>query len=415
MYSNPSKTMSNNIDMTSRDSQAGFSLMELLVSLIVLAEILVGALLLFDVNKKLAQVQIQVTDMQQALRVSQHDLVRTTRMGGRGPIPLGSLPNGIAVGVVDNIAAGATLAVGNPEGNSPIVVGGTDVLRIRGVITTPMYSVDTQGGTYTIDTNAASVTVDNVSKDGIPQDLKALKDAIDNNLHEAILVMSPLGGTVYAVGELLPTASSYSEAGGVATQVVLSIDFGLPASSGSLADQYLALTTDGVVPVKLTTVGSVGILEEYKYYIRQDYAIDGDSSSELTPKFARARLFPGTETGHGQDGAARKKSLEGDLADNVLDFQVALGIDTNNDDVIAGTEWVYSDPSPTGGPNFLGDLYYLRLNILVRTDRRDFEYEADDLAAIENHDYDTASFENTREEKMYRRRVIQTIVQLRNL
>ncbi len=408
--------MNKKTETSAKDHQAGFTLMELVVSLIVLAEILVGALLLFDVNTKLARVQIQVTDMQQALRVSQHDMVRMSRMAGRGPFPLGGLPDGLAVGVVDTAPKDTTVAVGDPEGNSPIVVENTDVLRIRGVISSPLYSVDfTDTTAYTIDADAATIKVDNVATIGVPQDLKALKDAIDDNLPEAILVVSRADESVYAIGELLPSDSTYVEADGEATSVTLSIDFGVPASAASKADQYLALSPNGSFPAQLQTVSFVGILEEYKYYIREDYVVEGDPSSELTPKFARARLFPGTETGYGKDAAARTKSLEGDLADNVLDFQVALGLDADDNDSIEDAEWIFSDPNAPAGPAFLGNLHYLRVNLLVRTDRRDFEYEAEDLTAIENHEYDTDSPENTRGEKMYRRRVIQTIVQLRNL
>ena len=70
--------------------QSGFSLIELLIGMVIAIEILIAALTIFDVHNRMARVQMQVTDMQQSLRVAQYDMVRTTRMAGarrpaRGP------------------------------------------------------------------------------------------------------------------------------------------------------------------------------------------------------------------------------------------------------------------------------------------------------------------------------------------
>ena len=67
--------------------ERGFSLMELIVGLFVMAEVLVVVLLLFDVNNKISRVQTSVSDIQQSQRIAQHDIGRFARMAGRGGLP----------------------------------------------------------------------------------------------------------------------------------------------------------------------------------------------------------------------------------------------------------------------------------------------------------------------------------------
>ena len=65
-------------------SESGFSLIELLIAVLIAIEILVAAAIAFDVHNRAAVVQTQITDMQQSLRVAQHDMARLLRMAGRG-------------------------------------------------------------------------------------------------------------------------------------------------------------------------------------------------------------------------------------------------------------------------------------------------------------------------------------------
>jgi len=52
-------------------------------------------------------------------------------MAGRGPVPVGALPGGLAVAHDDNVADNYYVAVGDPEGISPTVLPGTDVLTVN--------------------------------------------------------------------------------------------------------------------------------------------------------------------------------------------------------------------------------------------------------------------------------------------
>src|SRR5262245_45603937 len=98
-----------------RAAQAGFTLVELLVTLAVTALLVVGILGVFDFNNKVTHVQTQVAEMQQSIRVSQYEMVRYIRMAGRGGVP-----DSQAVTIRDNVGeAGAqgTILVG--VGGSP--------------------------------------------------------------------------------------------------------------------------------------------------------------------------------------------------------------------------------------------------------------------------------------------------------
>ncbi len=59
----------------------------------------------------------------------------------------------------------------------------------------------------------------------------------------------------------------------------------------------------------------------------------------------------------------------------------------------------------------------MRLTTLARTDRRDRDYEAPLLTTVEDKDYGVTPFNefNTREERMFRRRLLRTVVDMRNL
>ena len=129
---------------------AGFSLVELLVTLLVVAEILVVAGLMFDLHSKTARAQNQVADMQQSLRVGQREVIELVRMAGRGGLPshlpvdtpggIPSVDQGLAIHVDNNVDADFRI---DPDDPATEVVAGTDVLRVRGVFSSPLYQLAT--------------------------------------------------------------------------------------------------------------------------------------------------------------------------------------------------------------------------------------------------------------------------------
>ena len=164
----------------------------------------------------------------------------------------------------------------------------------------------------------------------------------------------------------------------------------------------------------------------------------GDKTSDLTPKLSRARVYPHTQAPWNDDAA----NWQVDIADNVFDLQVALGFDTaaNDpgatscgsgsiaaDDLNCGIyesadgendDWMYNGEKNTDAALFANsDLYYIRITTLARTDRRDKDYQAPVLARVEDNTYNSVdtTVVNSTNERMYRRRLLRTVIDMRNL
>lgn len=405
--------------------QAGFTLVELLMTLLVLALLTLGLLGLFDLNNRVARVQMNVTDMQQSLRAAQYDMVHIARMAGRGPVPamlapnagLGyggkRLPNGIAVSITP---VNSLMKMGGCD--CAKVVKGTDILTVRGVFSTPVYQVRNATLTLTGGPPATegSIVIEPVTPSGIPQNLDPLKTAINEvaMTPEALLLISPQDDSVYAVVELA-TGSTINADGSLTARFKI--------SGGTYTTPYNQISPDGRFSPDLMRAAYVGILEEYRYYIREDWS-GTENASDFSPKLSRARFFPGTDVKWGNPG--NTDDLAEDIADNVFDLQVALGIDVSGNGVIEENadltkdEWLYNAAGDNNDPAAwaAGKLLYVRINTAARSDRRDPKYQAPLLTTLEDRSYTAASGDwnlNANEERMYRRDLLQTVVDLRNL
>lgn len=417
-----------------QSGEAGFTLAEMLVTMLVLSVVLVAALAIFDFNNRLTRVQTSVADMQQSLRIAQLDMVRLIRMTGRGGLPPRGpgklLPAGIALEVRNNVGTTAHIGVGDT--NTPGVLPGSDVLVIRGVFSTPLYQVNfADPATFNPNTGVGQgqVTILNVSPTGIPQDLTPLAEAITgpsggSPIPEALLLVSPLDDRRFGVAELSPGNSIINRAAGTITDIVVAFDY----DATGLSTDYLKLT-NGVFPPRLGSVTAVGILEEHRFYIREDYAVANDATSDWEPKLTRARVFPASQTPYRNNA----DNWQIDISDNVFDLQVSLGLDTDGDGVILDSgdnndDWLFNSPADQASDASWNQvsgaalgrstpLFYVRVTTLVRTDSRDQKFQAPVLQLVEDHDYTQPPSDrfNTGPERMYRRRLLQTVIDLRNL
>lgn len=420
--------------------QGGFTMIEALISLLTAVAILIGVLTLFDRNNQLARAQTNVAQMQNSLRVGQDELTRYIRMAGRGGLPRGAMPTGLAVGVRNNVPLegdGRTIAAGNPS--SPLVLPGTDVLILRGALSTSVYQVNPLGGGFHLD-DAVAPTVGSIrvetphSTTGVKQDLAPLIDAIENDPHAALLLVSPVD--TWTVVEVDDTTSVTDEV----DHVVIGFKVGTLGGL-EIRDRYLELS--GGFPTTLRNVAHVALLEEHRYYVREERAVAGDDQSDLVPRLVKARFHPNTELPHVSD-----PDFGAEVSDNILDLQFALGVDTDGDGrVIEGVdpdaagdiplgavskaqdEWLFNvaaDLDGDGLPVEAGKwnpafgapaLAYVRVTTIARTDRRDMGYLAPLLDKSEDKDFDQSPHDvfNTVGERRFRRRQLQTVVDLRNL
>jgi hypothetical protein len=269
-----------------------------------------------------------------------------------------------------------------------------------------MYQLDPAGGGNIQGAEAAgegTLVINAKSPTGVPQDLQALKEAVESGRPEALLLVSAASDRIQAVVEL---------SGGNVTDDQANLSFRI--TGGTHTDDYLDLSPQGAFPPNLRTVTAVGILEEYRYYVR-----DVDPA----PRLSRARVYPGTDSAY----AGSASNLRADIADNILDLQVALGVDRNADEVVTDSgddsdDWLFNapgdSPADTNIWNQVGQpLYYVRISTLARTDRLDPRYVSPPIAAIEDRVYDEPETPDDadRLNRSFRRRLLQTVVDLRNL
>jgi type II secretory pathway pseudopilin PulG len=408
---------------------AGFSLIELLVALVVTVMLVLAVLALFDFNSRLTRVQTNVADMQQSLRVAQYDMVRLMRMAGRGGLPAvqngAAYPVGAAVAVLDNAPAGERLLSSDTE---TAVAEGTDVLTVRGVFTSQIYQIDkldlqsfrlTYPGPAPADPDPSIATggvveICALTPSGVTQNLQPLIDRITNNQSDALIIVSALNDRDYAVVELDATNSD-DEAPSCLPLAGVSLTFQVTTGTHSAEYRALSSTPAGeTLPRSLTKPAFVGLLEEYRFYVR-DVPTAG---TRADTRLARAQFYPGTSAPFNGDA----QNLRVDIADNILDLQVALGVDVDDDGQVeedaanrATDEWFLNIAADT---LFDGELFYARISTLARTARPDRDYQAPLLTTVENRTFSTSDPDdpvNGPRQRFFRRRLLQTIVDLRNL
>jgi hypothetical protein len=180
----------------------------------------------------------------------------------------------------------------------------------------------------------------------------------------------------------------------------------------------MAMSANGgaVFPDQLTeSIAFVAILEEYRFYIRDDESAAGG----FAPALARARFYPNTEDVHPSATAGD------DLSDNILDLQIARAFDLDGDGTIdenddpAADEWLLNDAGDDPeDEQWVGrSLLNVRISTLARTDRPDRGYLSPPLDNLENRDYDESPVPVTDVDVMdraARRRRFTTVVDLRN-
>lgn len=414
--------------MRFRTTQRGFTLVELLVSLLVLSAVIIGILALFDSTNRLASSQLSRVDLQQSLRVGQREIGRMIRLAGRGGLAASSaasqLPQGLALSHVNNVPASYDVL---DNGSSPPVVEGSDVLTVRGVFNTPVYLVEyANPATFTIDPGnfTGTVTIRNVTPIGnVPQELDPLEEMLgDGNRPEALVLVSPFSEEVFGVAEIDYAASTV-----LGDAVVL----GFRYSGGTHATAYATLSSGGAFPAAIfstSRVGTVGILEEYRFYLRRDDLSDLGASllTDEVARLSRARTYPGVAAAYDDD----LLNLQVDIAENVIDFQVAFAFDGDGNGEIAEApggaddEWLLnsSGDDPTAAPwdtLLLGSapsLRFVRLTTLARSAQIDREHMSPELSRLEDH-YFTASdpLNDPLVERRYQRIVLRTTVDIRNL
>lgn len=502
-----------------RRAAAGFSLIELLVTVVIMAEILVGVAILLDSSNRLARSQTHLAALQQSLRVGQSEVVRYARMAGVGGLPISRLGydatnlepdggntdyelqgffprSGFAVSVLNNVAAGDTIVTAShpssTEDADGEVLENSDVLILRGVFSTPLYylaiepTINVQEDWCPTDpcdlTDAAidrlvvvpeRIRIVGDTWEDYPQDLTALSErllAAKNNTVNAhrpvaLILRDLLNPNAFVVMEfdhgkttaaqLAPADCPEIPATAVDTpqciQFYVRLDPSAPPGNGygeistgtNLQAGQRRVVIDAGPPAREvfvpSTIGSIGLLEEYRFFVRREYEVPGVDTTRLSPVLSRARFLPGTDV----------QIDRVDVADNVIDLQIAIGVDSDGDTLVTETldgtndEVLYNHtldttsgvspygyrapPSPTPPPPVVVHTWYdidkleyhfLRINTLVQSRFPDLDHLGPAIGDIEDFNRGatvTAGTHRYSDETEYHRRWLRTIVELRNL
>lgn len=455
-----------------RSREAGFTLAEVAVTLLVLTQLVIAAALVFDFQNRVAKIQGQTSELQQTSRVSQLEVARYIRQAGRGGLVQNtpSLPQvnlGAAVSVRNNVTSDTERKVATNADTSPLAVRGTDILTVRGAYQSPIYLAEDNeagssfflmrdsGGAITRDSqlaDAGEIHLCERSKKGWVQNLEDLRTAIADQVPEALLLQSTLKPDIYAVVAMSPGNSTDTSAVCAGLGLGQGVKVGFDVAGG-MADFYRQLSAvagaTGMLP-NITNIAFVAILEEHAFFIREEHEDDTDLATALVPRFTRLRMLPNTGLLHGNLSAAQV-----DVGDNVLDFQVSMALDTTNGGAIETKTVTFGTPQITeatdGGDDdwlFNGAdddetdpiwrrplrpavvsttpwrsarLYYLRLSMVGRTAQPEAQSDflSPELDALEDREYDPSDENNTdpdtTEQRRYMRRVIRATVDLRNL
>lgn len=460
-----------------RTRDAGFSLIELLIAMVVLVEVMAAVLLLFTSLSDLARVQTEVAEMHQVQRVGQRSMIEHIREAGRGGLPLADglvVPPpadqfpGIALTVLNDTQPNTRIA----GGSSDFVMPGTDVLIVRGVFDTPVYYKGPQEVTRVpgdpvtslLEGAASPFTLNNeilkihntfFTYDRFSQSLDPLIDALAVEDQRVLLVRDVLNPGAYALIETDGIANPFAVCGQC-------IDINVGLTSVTDAPKYAKLMNGSGIPgnagyrVQLGSaavtvgfprlIGAVGMLQEFRYYLRPDPSFDAldpqpDHSIPLATggvmpavRLSRLEVRPGTDDPIGSPV---------DIADNVVDLQFAIGIDTSNDcppscspaaqlqrgaitDDGSDTDEVlfnHEDDVFNGfapGAGGVPEIHFVRVTTLVLGSTATRGFRARPIPVIEDadrtQDIDVVgvTFNLNTGLLNYRRRLMQTVVDLRN-
>lgn len=447
--------------------QGGFSLMELLIGLAVLTVLMAAVLQLFESSTQVASTQLEQADLQQAVRVALEDIIRQTRLLGRGGLlavrgraaggevwndircPAGACdgtqPIGLAMRVDNNVADGYHVVKG--DNASPLVVPGTDVLTVRGIFNSAVYLVRySDAASFTLvkdaggDYISGQVIIENITPIGdVAQDLSFFNDIKTENRPEAVLLMSPFSDTVFGIAQF-DAANSSMDVSGERFTLAFTLD---PTQKHAAA--YQTGSANAVFPgdvLSQSRVGSVGIIEEYRYYVRTgaEPGFEGVAGIADRLRLSRTRAYPGME-GEDANYPTKDDPTHLDLADDVLDFQVSFGFDPaliapdgsvvhrgefpETDDGAGALDvdaWYgnnLADTAPTLD-EWTKELSVARLSIIARSRTQHRGHQAPQILRLEDHDYtggDPSDPDdiNSYESRLYLRFTLQSLVEMRNL
>lgn len=325
--------------MGSPATTRGFSLIEALVALLIFAIVIIGVLDMLDKSVIVSKVETSLADTQENVRYAAYHILRMARMAGGSTMPFYMDDGaGNAFPVAGHVFNNQTSSVTIPGRTAPIsVAAGTDVLVLRGFFEQPVYYV--RPAASDVDTTSQTVTIHDSST------VAANGELVVPYNGDGLVLMA---GDTYAVA-----AVSGASAEGTTTTGSMTFSYVTTTAAWDNLNTRTGSSPHFVTP-NPAMISRVGVLHTYAYFVSPDNVL------------RRWRSSGGT------DGVIE------DVALNVAQLQVALGVDVNDDGSLGPGEWFYD--GTTGAPtaaNLVNDLngdglndrrvLGLRITVLGRT------------------------------------------------
>jgi prepilin-type N-terminal cleavage/methylation domain-containing protein len=302
------------------DATRGFTLVEMVVAIGLLAIVFIGVLNMLDTSQTVSRVETALADTQENVRFAAYHVTRTVRMTGGGDMPFARDDGTWVCGRVQNNQSGSVAT----DFGTVDVIPGSDVLTLRGFFeVSPFFTNRTD-----VDASSGTITVRELRTPLAGADIINPLDRVPNPaslVGRGVLLM---GRRQYAVGEV--TGASIVDA---------SPDRHLVITYSGGSAPWPSLNEDG------SALGGgdpdfdvyrVGILESYTYYV--------------APDFVLYRVGVNT-TGPGEP-----------VAVNIGSLQVSLGLDTTGDGLV--DTW---DPNATAAAVASSRILSMQLGVFGRT------------------------------------------------
>jgi type II secretory pathway pseudopilin PulG len=346
----------------------GFSLVEMIVVVFLLALAMLGLLSVFDASARINKSEQDVADAQGAVRYGIHTMTRAIRMAGSGGLFVTQAvlnsrdPNLTGITVVntlhpnsyDNVEGGTPgTSVTALDGTTKIPVRpGTDMIEIRGVINSPLLGFDLATGCEPCSPESGcspcvgnSTTVDvavqtrnaHINDDPAQRvQFQLIDDYTTTAATNPMLVLVAFNDDIHAGCSLngAPTVPLYPQVpynvGALKQKTTLvtsktfpSVDF-TDATAIKFNPEMPGEAGTAAHPEK--NLRRIGILDDLIFFI--------DNTNSLHPALAQ-----GTRRGANFDVVT--------LADDVEDMQIAYGVAKNNSNAIQDDDWSPDAPGET--------------------------------------------------------------------
>ncbi len=362
----------------------GFSLVELLVSLFVMVIIVIGMAAVFDKSNQMTKAENAVSDAQESARSAAYQIVREIRMAAAGGLPANpdtalnlatsrqlpvalslettTIPTALASSTsVNNVNIGTvtTNAIGSAGTTPHHIRAGTDVIHIRGVITTPLY--DLSGAPWTSSTGTLQIPQCSTNSDLAAASGSPCTPYVTNDL--SLFSASNLASTQASLPRMFYMTNVQGVvAVGVVTAITTTGTIGTSGSSASLtldtsaADYPYAssLNPGGAFLSSFATPIRGGFLDDRIYFI-DDGSAGGTcttANQQTSPGPCHPVLSVADPPPSGTTPWTSGSTTVTPITDDIEDLQVAYGMDfydaIRNTGSFASPAPVYTDP--TAGP-----------------------------------------------------------------